>query len=45
MRDRLEILAEQLKADGFAPETLCALELILEELEYLRNECDELRKR
>jgi len=39
-KDRLEVLEEQLRQDGFAPETLNALELVLEELYYLRNEVE-----
>ena len=42
MRDRLEILEKVLQQDGFAPETLRALQLILEELEFQRGRTDEL---
>ena len=41
--DRLEAIENSLNADGFAPETLYSLELILAELQYLREQIEALK--
>jgi hypothetical protein len=43
MSDRLDVIEKVLQQDGFAPETLDALVLILEELRYLRAEIGGIR--
>jgi len=40
MLDRLDLLEQVLEKDGFSPEVLEALRLIVEELRYLRDRAD-----